>query len=128
MPILSKYVTRPEKTSLIYILTSCSKPNGFPNGLGRTIYNEDSDSVYCFHCIMASQEIANAISVPIIRLLNSVYSGLFGQIQILRSPRIRFWNNLRCGTNIFRTHPIYRLFLSVDPIKFSEFATGLSCV
>ena len=75
-----------------------------------------------------AQEIANAISVPIIRLLNSVYSGLFGQIQILRSPRIRFWNNLRCGTNIFRTHPIYRLFLSVDPIKFSEFATGLPCV
>ena len=53
MPILSKYVTRPEKTSLIYILTFCSKPNGFPDGLGCTIYNEDSDSVYCFHCIMA---------------------------------------------------------------------------
>ena len=53
MPILSKYVTRPEKTSLIYILTSCFKPNGFLNGLGCTIYNEDSDSVYCFHCIMA---------------------------------------------------------------------------
>ena len=53
MPIFSKYVTRPEKTSLIYILTSCSKPNGFPNGLGCTVHNDDIDSVYCFHCIRA---------------------------------------------------------------------------
>ena len=30
----------------------------------------------------ASQEIANAISIPIDRLLNSVYPGLFGQVQI----------------------------------------------
>ena len=78
--------------------------------------------------VYITQEIANEISIPIFRLLNSVYVGLFGQIQILRNPRIRFWNNLRCGTNIFRTHPINRLFLSVNPIKFSEFVAPSLCV
>ena len=30
--------------------------------------------------------------------------------------------------NIFQTHPINRLFLSIDPIKFSEFVTASSNV
>ena len=88
------------------------------NRLVPTYNAKALQTTYCMCDFYITQEIANVISVPIIRLLNSVYSDLFGQIQILRSPRIRFWNNLRCGTNIFRTHPIYRLFLSVDPIKF----------
>ena len=75
-----------------------------------------------------TQEIANEISIPIFRLLNSVYVGLFGQIQILRNPRIQFWNSLRCGTNTFRIHPINQLFLSVNPIKFSEFVVASLCI
>ena len=37
-----------------------------------------------------AQEIANAISIPINRLLNSVYPGLFGQVQICVTQEFDF--------------------------------------